>query len=273
MLPLHLWSLISFVVSINACPSAGGFDLSDLTGEMSYNWRNGVEGWMLTFAFCGLEENSCGTEPEDMCRDKPNCCGACQRWMDDDNSKHAKCLGLFKQVLVNPNGAISLLYTGGDWVPQPAGPRNLWINLTCDASATTPVVTSFTEPNPNGHVPGTPYWYAVTVATIAVCGCGPQWPTCTACTTQKKIPLRMVFRNQKMYSPKRNLQKLDSKFIRLSRLSSKHLWRMFISGFRKLWMVYQRGMCFFWINMSDWKNCWPKILSQMKILFFRWNLH
>jgi len=195
MLTLLLWSLIS----VNACPSAGGFDLSDLTGEMSFNYQNGAPGFLLTFAFCGLEENSCGTEPEDMCRDKPNCCGACQRWMDDDSSRHGKCLGIFSQVLVNPNGTISLLYTGGDPIqpPSPPGPRNTWINLTWDASATTPVVTDFIRPSTDGHVPGTPYWYTIKVATAAVCGCGPKWPTCTACTTQGKFPCEWCLETRK----------------------------------------------------------------------------
>jgi len=136
---------------------------------------------IISFALCDTERRSgCGFG---ICS-KPNCCGACQRWVDDSGPEGV-CLGIFKSALVNPDNSISLLYSGGDPIPSPPGSRVLYIHLTCDPTAWYPQPRKFIQPNPDGHIPNTPYIYYIVMATRAVCDpCTRNSTTCAPCASQ-----------------------------------------------------------------------------------------
>jgi len=181
---LFFVSLIFVVTAYNNCPPIDGFDLSSLSGEMNFTFDRPSLTNILDFAFCDAEFNSCGSQPSDECYNKFNCCGACQRWQDDDGSSQSACLGIFQKP-VNQNGRISLYYKGGDPISDPPGPREFYVNLTCNPCASTPIPVSFIQPSVDGHTPGTPYTYTLIVGTDTVCA-DPCWSSssCGPCTEE-----------------------------------------------------------------------------------------
>ena len=54
--------------------------------------------------------------------------------------------------------------------PDPPGERQVYVNLTCNPSATTLQVTQFVQAQASGHVANTPYVYYIVLPTAATCG-------------------------------------------------------------------------------------------------------
>lgn len=119
-----------------------------------------------------------------MCSTKATqCCGACQRWTDQDETKQGVCLGIFQTPML-VSGVLTLQYTGGirflhykkwlrkgDSISDPPGVRALYITLLCGGDSTLKT-SNWVAPTTSGHVPNTPYIYNLTVTTQLVCGGG-----------------------------------------------------------------------------------------------------
>jgi len=162
--------VFAFSIVDAACPAT--YNLGPVDGKKgTYNWDQPHPTNAVDYAICGTGDAPCGVDPSLMCANKPNCCGSCQRWQDEDGSAQGVCLGVFDHVEVH-GAIVSLVYTKGDNIPNPAGQRQVYINLTCVAStpAGTLIPKQFTQPSVEGHIPGTPYIYGILMETSAVCG-------------------------------------------------------------------------------------------------------
>merc|ERR1711934_22319 len=168
--------LAFFALCNGDCGSIPGYDLSKIAGKLgklTNAWQN-VATNVVDFAICATEPSEgCGSgNNNEMCANKPSCCGICQRWVDQDTSPQGACLGVYKAGSV-VDGHVVLDYQGGDPVSgdAPPGPREGKLRLICDKSKTdpTPVPGTFVEPSADGHTPNTPYIYTLDVQTAAVC--------------------------------------------------------------------------------------------------------
>jgi len=151
---------------------SSNYDLKSIEGQFdTYLWDEHQQTNAVDFSICKTGATPCGTG---VCG-KPNCCGSCQRWVDDSGPTGV-CLGIYKETVLWKDDKeathVALHYTGGDPVPQPPGPRELYINLTCSTSATKLTPKQFVQPTPDNHPPNAPYIYSIVIETNAVCGSG-----------------------------------------------------------------------------------------------------
>jgi len=172
MLVLILLSTFAFYSCNAACGDNSAFDLKSIDGvEDLYVWDQVTRTNTVDFAICKTNSKSgCGVGT--ICPN-PNCCGSCQRWVDDSGPMGA-CLGVYKETVItkNANGepSLALHYVAGDPIPTPPGVRELYINLTCVPGKNKPNPIAFLQPTTDGHTPNTPYNYFLTMETSAVCG-------------------------------------------------------------------------------------------------------
>jgi len=161
------------------CP-ANPHNLGPIQGQTipQWKWDTATPTNTVDFTVCGLAAATCGADgTNNQCATKQNCCGSCQRWIDGDQTPQGACLGtVFSGISDNGAAGIALFYNGGDAIgaPYPPGPRQVYVNLTCDQTATGATIkpTAFKQPGTDGHPAGTPYVYFILAGTSAVCGGG-----------------------------------------------------------------------------------------------------
>jgi len=98
----------------------------------------------------------------------PNCCSVCEKWCNDPANGCGACLGKTLSVVLVSARTISLLYIGGDPVvgePPFNGPRQVWVNVTFNASAGELSNVVFTDPGsikpPPERKDGDPWTYQI----------------------------------------------------------------------------------------------------------------